>query len=133
MKHSPNERRVVWVSWSGFTGRALMPRVRRCLRLWNSDEGVEGIIRQCVRSLILSIGGTDTRIDGHLTHKLRVWHDISLKYVQVISNRLRRWVWWVVCQRVIGKNVNILSICRKTCAIKLDIFIWIKLSKINSI
>jgi hypothetical protein len=42
------------------------------LGLWNLDGGAESTIRRRMMRLILSTRGTDTRIDGHLTHKLRI-------------------------------------------------------------
>jgi hypothetical protein len=77
-RHSSNERRVVCVSWLGFTVRALVSCIDKCLGLWNSHRGDRCIIQRRMRSLILGIGGTDTQIDGYLTHKLRVRHDIFL-------------------------------------------------------
>jgi hypothetical protein len=55
------------------------------------------------------------------------------KYVEIISHQLRHQVRWAISWRVIDRDVNILRIRWKTCAIKLYIFIWIKLTKINSI
>jgi hypothetical protein len=58
------------------------------LGLGHSGGRAEGIIRRRVRNLILGTGGTITRIKGHLTHQLRVRHEISLKYVEVINRQL---------------------------------------------
>jgi hypothetical protein len=123
MKYSPNERQVVCVSWSDFTSSTFVSCVDRCLRLGHSDGRTWGIIRRRARNLILGTGGTSTRIEGHLTHQLGVRNKISLKYVEVISHRLRRRVRWAVSRRVICRDINILRIRRKTCAIKLHIFI----------
>jgi hypothetical protein len=70
----------------------------------------------------LSTRGPNTRIEGHLTHQLRVQHKISLKYVELISGRFRHRVRWAVSRTVIGRNINVLGIGRKTCTSKLHIF-----------
>jgi hypothetical protein len=86
------------------------------------------MIRQRMRGFILSIRGTDTRIDTHLTHKLRVRYDISLKYIVIISHQLQYRVRWDVRWSVIDSDVNILRIREKKCAIKKIYLFYLKKS-----
>jgi hypothetical protein len=87
-----------------------MSCVGRCLRLGHSGGRARCIVRRRARSLILGIGGSSTRIEGHLTHQLIVQREISLKQVKVVNRRLRRWVRWAVIRRVSGRDINILRI-----------------------
>jgi hypothetical protein len=70
-------------------------------------------------------GGPSTRIETHLTHELRVRHEISLEKVKLISRRLRPWVRCAADRTVIGRDIDVLRIRRKTCTSKLHILIII--------
>jgi hypothetical protein len=78
----------LYVSFGRISREGVCALHQQCLRLGHSGGRAGGIIRRRTRSLILDSGGTSTRIEGHLTHQLRVRHEISLKYVEVISRRL---------------------------------------------
>jgi hypothetical protein len=78
-KHPSNEKLAICVSWSDFTATSLVSCVGRCLRLRHSSGRTRSIVRRRARSLILGTGGPSTRIEDHLTHQLRVRHEIYLK------------------------------------------------------
>jgi hypothetical protein len=82
INYSPNERQPVCIL-VGFHGEGAYVSDTRV-------DGLGNIIWQRTRSLILGTEGTSTRIEGQLTHQLRARHEISLKYIEVISHRLQR-------------------------------------------